>query len=70
MASKAKLKNDKGRKVFRGKTDYITEFNCVANEIKEGKKESSYIPFEATRECMKIMDECRRQMKLVYPFEK
>lgn len=70
MASKAKLKNDKGRKVFRGKTDYITEFNCVANEIKEGKEESSYIPFEATRECMKIMDECRRQMKLVYPFEK
>ncbi len=70
MASKAKLKNHKGKKVFRGKTDYITEFNCVANEIKEGKKESSYIPFEATRECMKIMDECRRQMNLVYPFEK
>ncbi len=70
MASKVKMKNDKGRKVFRGKTDYITEFNCVANEIKEDKKESSYIPFEATRECMKIMDECRRQMNLVYPFEK
>lgn len=70
MASKAILKKGLKRKAFRGKTDYITEFNCVAKEIREGKKESSYIPFEATRECMKIMDECRRQMNLVYPFEK
>lgn len=70
MASKAILKKGIRRKVFRGKTDYITEFNCVAEEIKLGKKESSYIPFESTRECMKIMDECRRQMNLVYPFER
>ena len=69
MASKAILKNGIHRKVFRGKTDYLTEFNCVAEEIRQGKKESSYIPFEATRECMEIMDECRRQMNLVYPFE-
>ncbi|MBR2953277.1 MAG: Gfo/Idh/MocA family oxidoreductase [Clostridia bacterium] len=69
MASKAILKNGINRKVFRGKTDYLTEFNCVAEEIRQGKKESSYIPFEATRECMEIMDECRRQMNLVYPFE-
>lgn len=69
MASKAILKKGLGRKVFRGKTDYLTEFNCVEEEIRQGKKESSYIPFEATRECMKIMDECRRQMNLVYPFE-
>ncbi len=69
MASKAILKKELKRKVFKGKTDYITEFNCVAEEIKQGKKESVYIPFVATRECMKIMDECRRQMKLVYPFE-
>ena len=40
------------------------------NKLAEGKKESLYIPFEATRECMKIMDECRKQMNLVYPFEK
>ena len=70
MASKAILKKGMKRKVFRGKTDYITEFNCVAEEINQGKKESSYIPFEATRECMKIMDECRKQMNLVYPFER
>lgn len=70
MASKAILKNDKGKQVFNGSTDYLTEFTRVAEEIKQGKKESSYIPFSATRDCMKIMDECRRQMNLVYPFEK
>lgn len=69
MASKAILKNEKGSKTFNGKTDYLTEFTRVAEEIRQGKTESDYIPFEATRECMRIMDECRKQMKLVYPFE-
>ncbi|MDD6619788.1 MAG: Gfo/Idh/MocA family oxidoreductase [Eubacteriales bacterium] len=69
MASKAILKNEKGSKTFNGKTDYLTEFTRVAEEIRQGKTESDFIPFEATRECMRIMDECRKQMKLVYPFE-
>lgn len=71
MASRAIMKRPgKPKKVFRGKTDYLTEFTRVANEINAGKKESDYIPFEATRACMQIMDECRKQMNLVYPFEK
>lgn len=70
MASKAVLKNENGRQVFNGKTDYLTEFTRAAEEIKQGKKESDYILFNSTADCMKIMDECRRQMKLVYPFEK
>lgn len=70
MASKAVLKNESGRQVFNGKTDYLTEFTRAAQEIKQGMKESAYIPFEATRNCMLIMDECRRQLGLVYPFEK
>lgn len=70
MASKAILKNENGKQVFNGKTDYLTEFNLVSQEIREGRKESAYIPFSATRDCMKIMDECRKQMGLVYPFEK
>lgn len=70
MASKAILTNENGKTVFKGKTDYLTEFTKVAEEINENKKESSFIPFEATRSCMKIMDECRKQMGLVYPFEK
>lgn len=70
MASKAILKNENGRQVFNGKTDYLTEFTRAAQEIQNGRKESAYIPFEATRNCMLIMDECRRQLGLVYPFEK
>lgn len=70
MASKAILKNENGRQTFSGKTDYLTEFSRAAEEIKQGKTQSDYIPFRATLDCLKIMDECRRQMKLVYPFEK
>ena len=69
MASKAILKNENGKHVFTGKTDYLTEFTKVAEEIRQGKTESAYIPFAATRACMEIMDECRRQMGLRYPFE-
>lgn len=70
MASKAVLKNQNGKQVFNGKTDYLTEFTRAAEEIKQGKKESDYIPFAATLDCLKIIDECREQMGLVYPFEK
>ncbi|MGN1194154.1 MAG: Gfo/Idh/MocA family protein [Acutalibacteraceae bacterium] len=70
MASKATLKNKSGKTVYNGKTDYLTEFTRAAEEITQGKKESGYIPFKATRDCMLIMDECRKQMNLVYPFEK
>lgn len=69
-AAKAVMHNDNGKKTFRGKTDYLTEFTRVAEEIKAGLTESNYIPFESTKQCMIIMDECRRQMNLVYPFEK
>ena len=70
MASKVVLKNGKGKTVYNGKTDYLVEFSRAADEIRSGKAESDYIPFTATADCMKIMDECRRQMKFVYPFEK
>lgn len=69
MASKATLKNAEGKKTFSGKTDYLTEFTRAAEEIKAGKIQSDYIPFASTQNCMKIMDECRRQMNLKYPCE-
>lgn len=70
MSNKAILQNENGKKVFKGTTDYLTEFTRAAEEMKKGLKESRYVPMSATLDCMKIMDECRRQMKLVYPFEK
>lgn len=70
MSNKATLQNENGKKVFKGSTDYLTEFTRAAEEFKNGLKESRYVPLSATLDCMKIMDECRRQMKLIYPFEK
>ncbi len=62
--------NKKEIKLAFGKTTYLNEFERCAEEIRAGKKESSYVLFYATLDCMKIMDECRKQMGLVYPFER
>lgn len=70
MAHKAVLKAGGKKTVFKAKTDYLTEFTRVAEEIRAGKQQSAYVPLQATQDCMNIMDECRRQMHLVYPFEK
>ena len=51
------------------KTDYLTEFSHVADEIRAGKKESEFIPFKSTIDCLRIIDECRHQLGLKYPFE-
>ncbi len=69
MAGLATLKTDGKKEHFKGKTDYLTEFTRAASEIREGKIQSDYVPWQATKDCMQIMDECRRQMQLVYPFE-
>ena len=69
IAALATLKAGGKKETFTGKTDYLTEFTRVAEEIRAGKTESDYIPFEATKSCLQTMDECRRQMQLVYPFE-
>ncbi|MBR2732005.1 MAG: Gfo/Idh/MocA family oxidoreductase [Clostridia bacterium] len=70
MAGMATLKAAGKREILRGKTDYLTEFTRVAQEIRSGRTESAYVPQQATLDCLRIMDECRRQMGLVYPFEK
>ena len=55
---------------FEAKTTLLNEFDKAAAEIREGKTESGYIPPQATIDVMEIMDECRKQIGLVYPFEK
>ena len=58
-----------GEEVFTGITDYLIEFDTAAKEIRQGMKTCAPVPPEATIAVMKLMDECRRQMGLVYPFE-
>ena len=47
----------------------LNEFDRVAEEIRQGRKTSAFVPPEATEEVMDILDECRRQIGLIYPFE-
>ena len=69
-ARKATLIRSSGQKiVFKGNGGYDNEFTLVAEEILNGQTESNYVPLQATLDNMEVLDECRRQMGLVYPFE-
>lgn len=54
---------------FKADGGYLNEFDRAAAEIRGGLIQSRLVPPEATVDVMRILDECRRQMKLVYPFE-
>lgn len=56
--------------VHFGATNYRKEFAAVKEAIRAGKKQSDEVPLSATLDCLAILDECRRQMGLVYPSEK
>lgn len=75
MASKAKLCVTGSRAVkfvdrkhARSKL-FVPEFDQVAEEIRSGKLTSNVVTKQSTLDTMKILDECRRQLKIVYPFE-
>lgn len=69
-ASQVELIRREGEsEVFRGDGGYLNEFDAAAGEIRAGLTGSLLVPPAATVDVMKIMDECRRQMGLVYPFE-
>ena len=69
MAKKGKL-TGKQKDRFKIKTLlYATQLRQVAEEIRSGKKESAYCPVQSTLDTMKLLDECRRQMGVIYPGE-
>ena len=69
-ANRVKLVRRRGpNEVFHADGGYLTEFDTAAGEIRGGLTQSLLVPPRATTDVMEILDECRRQMKLVYPFE-
>lgn len=69
-ANSVKLRRKTGKnETFRGDGSMLNEFDRAAEEIREGLTESRLVPHQATLEVMKILDQCRAQMGLVYPFE-
>ena len=45
---------------------YENEFTLVAEEIKQEKKESMYVPFKSTLDVMKIIEEIKKKIGLSY----
>ncbi len=58
------------REVFRGSgpriNSYLDEFNAVAEDIRVGRKESSFVPLKATSDVMHILDRVRDLIGLKY----
>lgn len=63
------IRADGGRQVTEGDGSYVREFDAAAEEIRAGLTESRFVPHLATLETLEVLDECRRQMGLVYPME-
>ena len=54
---------------FRGLAGFDNQFDLVAQEIRAGRTESALVPHRTTLENLAILDECRRQIGLRFPFE-
>lgn len=49
---------------------YGLQFLHTAQDIEYGKTESEYVTLDSSLDVMRLLDECRRQMGVVYPCEK
>jgi hypothetical protein len=58
------------KETFKGNgpkiNSYLDEFDRVAQEIREGLKESKMVPLKATSNVMHLLDEVRAQIGLNY----
>ncbi len=58
------------KETFRGDgpkiNSYLDEFDCVAEDIRAGRKESVMVPLKATLDVMELLDEIRKQIGLTY----
>ena len=69
-ASRATLKKKGKNETVKGSGNYLNEFDIVSNEISLGYPESRFVPLQCTVDVMELLDKCRADMNLVYPFEK
>lgn len=69
MAKKAVLKGREHARFRDNSLLYATQFCQVAAEIRSGAAAGIAITPQSTIDCLKILDECRAQMGLVYPCE-
>lgn len=69
MAKKASLTGENKEKFVDKSLKYAVEFSRVAEEIGAELVESRYCPAQSTIDTMKLLDECRRQMGVIYPQE-
>lgn len=74
-AKKAILKINGNKKIYinpdgRSSQLFIPQFDKVASEIKSKVISSSWVTPKSTLDTMILLDESRRQMGLVFPFEK
>lgn len=69
MAKTAKIKGKFNDEIKVSEMLYDREFANVASEIRAGYTESRIITPENVVNCLKVMDECRRQMEFVFPCE-
>ncbi|MCH5350567.1 MAG: Gfo/Idh/MocA family oxidoreductase [Clostridiales bacterium] len=70
MAKRGRLSGKQKEKFKIDDLLYGTQFRQVAEEIRSGKKESAFCPRQSTIDTMTLLDECRRQLGVVYPCEK
>lgn len=54
---------------FRFKNARKAQFDCAAEEILAGKTQSEKMPLDLSLDAARLLDECRRQIGLKYPFE-
>lgn len=69
MAKSASLMGPEPEEFSQEALLYAREFDRTAREIREGLTQSRILPPEGTLAVMELMDECRRQMGVVYPGE-
>jgi hypothetical protein len=61
------LKTNNEKEPFKTKDLlYEKQFAIAAKEIRIGLLESQYVSKEKTLECMRLMDECCKQLGVVY----